>query len=214
MPSRFLVRDFRPGGTYHIFNRGVDQRRIFVDEEDYNLFIYYLYIYLTPLDKVLRRYHDLPVRLFKKNVAKDLDMLAYCLMPNHVHFLIKQKKDTMIPQLMKQLTNAYTEYFNKKYKRSGSLFEGPYKAVPVTSNELLAHLSRYIHLNPVVANLSRTPSYQWSSYPAYTDDVAPSFCNPKPILSLFASVYAYKKFVLDQKDYAKKLHEIKRLTIE
>jgi putative transposase len=115
---------------------------------------------------------------------------------------------------MKQLTNAYTEYYNKKYKRSGSLFEGTYKSVSVTSDEHLMHLSRYIHLNPVVANLTKEPSYQWSSYTEYIEEKPMPLCNVKPVLSLFASVYAYKKFVADQKDYAKKLHELKHLTIE
>ena len=185
-----------------------------MDEEDYHLFLYYLYIYLTPLEKVLRRYHSLPIRLFNKNVAKHVDLLAYCLMPNHFHLLVKQKGNTGVSNFMKQLSNAYTQYFNSKYKRSGSLFEGPFKSVAITNDELLAHTSRYIHLNPVIGNISKEPEYEWSSYNEYISESPTKLCHTKPVLDFFPSVYAYKKFVHDQKDYAKKLHEIKHLTIE
>ncbi len=214
MPSKYLIRNFEVGGIYHIFNRGVDKRAIFLDEQDYRIFLYYLYIYLTPLDKVLKRYHDLPLRLFNKNVSKKVDLLAYCLMPNHFHFLIRAKEKNGISQFMKQLSNAYTHYFNNKYKRAGTLFEGSFKSVPIPTDELLMHTSRYIHLNPVVANLSKEPEYEWSSYKEYIDESPLKLCNTKTVLDLFPSVYAYKKFVNDQKDYAKKLEEIKHLIIE
>ena len=171
MPSKYVVREFTKDGIYHVFNRGVDRRLIFQDEQDYNLFYYYLYIYVTPLEKVLRRYHNLPIRLFNKNLSKEIDLLSFCLMPNHFHLLIKQKTEKDLAQFMKQLTNAYTQYFNEKYKRQGSLFEGRYKAVRIPTDELLIHTSRYIHLNPVVANLSLEPDqYQWSSYKEYIDE--------------------------------------------
>jgi len=214
MPSKYLLRNFEQGGIYHVFNRGVDKRTIFIDEQDYHLFLYYLYIYITPLEKVLRRYHTLPIRLFNKNVAKDVDLLTYCLMPNHFHLLVKQKGTGGVSSFMKQLSNAYTQYFNHKYKRAGSLFEGAFKAVRIPTDELLTHTSRYIHLNPVVSGLSKEPEYEWSSYGEYVDERTNKLCNIKPVLDLFASVYSYKKFVHDQKDYGKKLHEIKQLIIE
>lgn len=214
MPSKYLARDFEKDGVYHIFNRGVDKRTIFTDEEDYNLFLYYLYIYLTPLEKVLRRYPNLPIRLFQKNSSSDIDLLAYCLMPNHFHLLIKQKSDRSASHFMKQLSNAYTQYFNKKYRRDGALFEGAFKATRVKNDSILTHLSRYIHLNPVMAGINKELEYRWSSYNEYAGETNFKLCHTKPILDFFPSVYAYKKFVNDQKDYAKKLHEIKSLIIE
>lgn len=214
MPSKYLLRNFTDESVYHIFNRGVDKRVIFQGEEDYHLFLYYLYIYITPLERVLRRYHDLPIRLFQKNLAKQVDLLCYCLMPNHFHLMVRQREKGGVSQLMKQLSNAYTHYFNLKYSRAGALFEGAFKAVVIPTDELLMHTSRYIHLNPVVSGLSREPEYAWSSYKEYIDESTLNLCNTKPILDLFASVYAYKKFHNDQKDYAKKLSEIKHLTIE
>ncbi|HVZ58837.1 MAG TPA: transposase [Patescibacteria group bacterium] len=214
MPSKYLLRNFEEDGIYHVFNRGVDKRNIFQDDADYELFLYYLYIYLTPLEKVLRRYHNLPIRLFQKNLAKQVDLLAYCLMPNHFHLLVMAKDKKGISQFMKQLSNAYTHYFNQKYQRSGALFEGAFKSVGITSDEGLMHTARYIHLNPVVGGLSTEPEYHWSSYNEYIDESQMKLCHTKLVLDLFASVYAFKKFTHDQKDYAKKLSEIKNLTIE
>jgi len=214
MPSKYIVREFVKDGKYHVFNRGVDKRILFLDDEDYNMFYYYLFIYVTPLEKVLRRYHNLPIRLFNKNMAKEIDLLAYCLMPNHFHLLVRQRSEKSLAQFMKQITNAYAQYFNTKYKRAGSLFEGRYKTVRVVKDEQLVHLSRYIHLNPVVAGLTQEPEYEWSSYGEYIDDPARKICHTKVVLDYFPSVYAYKKFVHDEKDYRKKLHEIRGLVIE
>lgn len=214
MPSKYLVRSFEENGIYHIYNKGVDKRTVFLDNDDYNLFLYYMYIYLTPLEKVLRRYHNLPIRLFNKNISKKVDLIAYCLIPNHFHFLLRAKTVDGISQFMKQQANAYTQYFNQKYKRSGSLFEGPFKSVRIKNDEHLMHFSRYIHLNPVIEGLTEDPEYEWSSYREFIEEAPYKICHPKPVMDLFPSVYAYKKFVHDQKDYAKKLHEIKHLTIE
>ncbi len=214
MPSKFLVRDFKKDGVYHIFNQGVDKRKVFLDDEDYHLFLYYLYIYLTPLDKVLRRYHTLPIRLFNKNMAKKVELLSFVLMPDHYHLILKQNESDGISQFMKQLSNAYTQHFNQKYKRRGSLFEGPFKSVSIKNNDHLMQLSRFIHLHPVVENIVAEPEYSWSSYNEYADTEVHKLCNTKKILSLFPSVYAYKRYVHDKKEYGKKLHEIRRFLIE
>jgi putative transposase len=214
MPSKYLIRDFQRGGIYHIFNQGVDKRKIFLDDEDYHLFLYYLYIYLTPLEKVLRRYHNLPIRLFNKNLAKKVELLAFVIMPDHYHLLLTQTDEEGISQLMKQLANAYTQYFNQKYQRRGSLFEGAFKSTSLGNNDILAQMSRFIHLHPVMENLSEEPEYTWSSYNDYAELTTHRLCNTKRILSLFPSVYAYKKFVHDKKDYKKKVREIEKVIIE
>ncbi len=214
MPSKYLVRDFKKEGIYHIFNQGVDGRRIFLDDEDYHLFLYYIYIYLTPLDKVLRRYHTLPIRLFNKNLAKKVTLLSYVLMPDHYHLIVAQQDNEGISQFMKQLSNAYTQYFNQKYKRRGSLFEGAFKSMDVKNKDNLIQLSRFIHLHPVIENLTSDTEYSWSSYNEYADLSNHKLCDTKKILSLFPSVYAYKKFIHDKKDYQKKRKDIQSLIIE
>jgi putative transposase len=214
MPSKYLVRDFKKDGVYHVFNQGVDKRKIFLDDEDYQLFLYYLYIYLTPLDKVLRRYRTLPIRLFNKNMAKEVELLSYVLMPDHYHLILRQNDGEGVSQFMKQLSNAYTQYFNQKYKRRGSLFEGTFKSVVIKNNDNLMLLSRFVHLHPVIENIVAEPEYLWSSYNEYADSETHKLCNTRKILTLFPSVYAYKKYVHDVKEYMKKLPDITPLVIE
>ena len=215
MPSKYVVREFAKDSVYHVFNRGVEKRVIFQDEQDYHLFLYYLYIYLTPLEKVLRRYHTLPIRLFNKNVAKDVDLLAYCLMPNHFHLLVKQKGTAGVSSFMKQLSNAYTQYFNHKYKRTGGLFEGRYKAIRIPTDELLVHTSRYIHLNPFVADMTKNlESYQHSSYPAYTGLTQDILISPEMVLYFFKSPHKYKEFVDDYTSYAYEIGLMKHLLLD
>ena len=181
---------------------------------DYKIFLYYLFIYLTPSDKVLQRYPNLPFRLHAKDLFSEISLLSYCLMPNHFHFLIQQTPQNAIPRFMKQITNAYTEYFNKKYKRDGGLMQGKYKAVQIETDELLMHVSRYIHLNPIVANLSEDiETYEWSSIREYTKNWK-GICRKELVLSQFSTPKKYKLFLEDHLDYARQLENIKHLTID
>jgi len=137
MPSKYVVRNFAEDSYYHVYNRGVEKRDIFLDEKDYRFFETYLYIYLSPLKKVLEKHPDLPLRLHNKNLSEEVKLMAYCLMPNHFHLLLKQKTKNGISKLMKQITNAYTLYFNQKNNRVGGLMQGRFKAMQITENDLL-----------------------------------------------------------------------------
>jgi len=137
MPSKYVVRSFSENSNYHIFNRGINKQDIFLDEKDYYFFETYLSIYLYPLPEVLKKYPDVPSRLHSKNLSSDVELLEYCLMPNHFHLFLKQKTKNGISKLMKQMTNAYTLFFNQKNKRTGSLMQGRYKAVQITNDDLL-----------------------------------------------------------------------------
>ena len=213
MPSPTVIRNFYEGGYYHIFNRGVEKRNIFMDAQDYNIFMYYLFVYLKPLKEVLARYPDLPIRLYNKNLNSQVDLLSYCLMPNHFHLLIRQVSLDGITRLLKQLTNAYTFYFNNKYKRVGGLVQGRFKAVEIFNDDLLLHVSRYIHLNPVVAEIANDPEeYKWSSYHEYVTRYY--LCETRTVLQIFGSVRELKKFTHDQVDYAKHLERFKHLMLE
>ena len=136
MPSKYVVRNFTENSSYHIFNRGVDNRDIFLDEKDYRFFETYLFIYLKPIKQVLEKYPDVPSRLHSKNLSKEVDLLGYCLMPSHFHLLLKQKTKNGISKLMKQIINAYTLFFNQKNKRSGSLIQGRFKAMQIHEDSL------------------------------------------------------------------------------
>jgi len=215
MPSKYLIRNFEENSYYHVFNRGVEKRKIFIDLKDYKIFIYYLFIYLKPISIVLSKYPELPLRLQSKNLSAEVSLISFCLMPNHFHLLLRQNTKNGISKLMKQITNAYTEYFNKRNKRVGSLMQGPFKAVKISTDEQLIHLSRYIHLNPLVGNVvNNLDKYQWSSFASFFSEKNSHLCDKKIIKKFFRSTLDYKKFVLDQASYSKELKNLEGLTIE
>lgn len=115
---------------------------------------------------------------------------------------------------MSQASNSYTKYFNTKFKRVGSLLQGTFKSVRVENDEQLIHVSRYIHINPVVSGLvSKPQSYPWSSYGEYADG-ANGYCSTDLILGLFSSRKEYRNFTKAQIDYGKSLELIKHQIID
>lgn len=197
MPSANTIRVYIENGYYHIYNRGVEKRRIFEDASDYKTFLHYLKIYLTPPEILRRELPLLRINLVNANQSEDLTLLAFCLMPNHFHLLLTQRAKDAITKFMRQLTTAYTMYFNRKYLRVGALFQGVFKACLVDRDEYLAHLSRYIHLNPVDINAS-IDEFQWSSYPYYLERLNSPWVNTKLILDYFLQNNPrsdYKNFV-------------------
>ena len=215
MPSRYRIREFEEQGYYHVFHRGIEKKKVFLDNQDYRMFLYYLKVYLQDPKELLDKYPQLPLRLQAKNLTNQIFLFAYCLMPNHFHLLLQQTTKDAISKFMKQLLNAYTFYFNKKYERTGAIFEGRYKATRVLSDDLLVHITRYIHLNPTVAKLASDPrDYEWSSQRDYLTDKNKSIVCTKTVLSFFRTINDYQKFVEDQIEYAKELARIKHLTID
>ena len=138
-------------------------------------------------------------------------------MPNHYHILLRQETENGISRFIKNIADSYTKYFNIKNERVGPLFQGQFKSVLVDSDEQLLHVSRYIHLNPytshIVKNVKDVVTYPWSSFNEYVLGNK-EHCNPKIILSSFASGEKYNEFVLNQADYQKKLENIKHLLLE
>lgn len=133
---------------YHIYNRGTDKRLIFLDEDDRQRFSKLLYLCNSERNIVFR---DVPIGLAYGYSRGDtfVDIGAYCLMPNHFHLLVREKKEGGISFFMQKISTAYSMYFNTKYGRSGGLFEGPFRATHADSDEYLKYLFSYIHLNPV-----------------------------------------------------------------
>ncbi len=156
------------------------------------------------------------LRQLIKGNNKIIELIAFCLMPNHFHLLIKQNSEDGVFRFLRLMMNSYVKYFNTKYKRVGPLFQGMFKVVHVETDEQLLHLSRYIHLNPLVSFLVKDKdfiSYPWSSLQEYIKNQA-KISNPKPILENFSKNQDYLKFVLDQADYGKELEKIKHLTLD
>jgi len=200
---------------YHIFNRGVEKRSIFQDHRDFvrllKMINYYQYegskLSFSKLsDEKLKEIYD---------TEKMVEVICYCLMPNHFHLLIKQVKDNGITKFMSQIGNAYTRYFNTRHTRVGSLFQGAYKAVIIESDEQLIHVSRYIHLNPIVEMLVKDlKTYQWSSYLDFIGQRNGQLINKIEILNFFKNSLEYDNFVLDQYSYALDLARIKHQLID
>lgn len=207
------------GNIYHIFNRGVNKSDIFYEPEDYENFLKAAVHYKTKSTK----FSYTKLTLYKSDdtvssivlpLAK-VEILAYCLMPNHFHLMIKQVADDGITNYMRRLGNSHSHYINVKYKRTGPLFESRYKNVLVETDQQLVHLSRYIHLNPLVSGMvSNTEDYKWSSLLGYVGETEDKFCDTKTVLGYFKSGQDYKDFVLDQAEYAGELDKIKHLTID
>ena len=197
MPAKNTLKHYKNNSYYHIYNRGIEKRIIYQDKQDYAVFLNYLKEYLSPLSKtdpkreILIKNTTYQIKDYRcRNHHQNITLIAYCLMPNHFHLLVKQKQARDIELFMKSLGTRYTMYFNKRYQRQGGLFQDRYKAVLIDSDEQLLHLSRYIHLNPT-PNLFQQPS----SYPDYLQLKNTSWVHPQDVLQYFKNPLAYKQFV-------------------
>jgi len=213
MPRRVvpLVNDH----YYHVLNRGVEKRNIFHDDRDRTRFLEMLdyYRYLGPKPSFSKVGSE-QIQDFQGN-EKLIEINCFCLMPNHFHLLIKQLKDGGISEFMRKTSDGYTRYFNLRHDRIGPLFQGAYKAVLIEKDEQLMHVSRYIHLNPLVSFLTGDlNSFKWSSFPIYLGLQQNDLVNKKEISGFFKDGESYKNFVLDQADYAIKLEQIKHALLD
>lgn len=203
------------GEVYHLFNRGVAKLPIFTNKKDYKRFLETIYYYQfqgpKPKFSQLNRFKNLKLEQNKKIV----EVLCYCLMPNHYHFLIRQLEENGISEFIKKISDSYTKYFNTKHNRVGPLLQGPFKVVRICDDNQLVHVSRYIHLNPIASFLVKDlQEYFWSSYLNYIGLQKDKLCTNEFILSLFKSQEKYEQFVLDQVEYAQSLELVKHLLID
>lgn len=218
MPSKNIIKDYIENSYYHIYNRGVEKRKIFLDKQDFKVFMSYLKIYLSPKEEVINeiKVNDLEIGDKEKIISEiytlnnffgKINLISFVLMPNHFHLELKQKNKREIESFMRSLVTKYSKYFNKKYQRVGPLFQGRYKAILVQSTEYLLYLSKYIHQNPkeLLYKGQSLDSYSWSSYPSYVNNIKIYWLNKELITSNFLvnnqfSIYLYKKFVENNKE--------------
>ncbi|RJP46388.1 MAG: hypothetical protein C4584_01650 [Armatimonadetes bacterium] len=213
MPSRIFP--FVNDQYYHVYNRGSEKRSIFEGRRDYSRFLKTLDYYQLdgPKPKLSKYFKYQKVKLDQKK--KIIEIICYCLMPNHFHFLIKQVKDGGITEFLGKISNSYTKYFNTKYNRIGPLLQGEFKAVLIEDDSQLIHVSRYIHLNPLTSFVIKDlNNYQWSSYREYIRNTNDQICNKDIVMSLFKSPETYQQFVMDQADYGQQLETIKHQLID
>lgn len=200
---------------YHIYNRGVDKRKIFLRNGHYLHFIETIRRILTTSSATPRFSKTL---MTKETSFNKIDIICYCLMPNHYHLFIRQNEDNGITEFMHKLNTSYTKYFNISNKRTGRLFEYTFKAVHIESENQVIHTSRYIHLNPLIADLVfDLKKYKWSSYLDYIGKRNDGFCQKEEILDLFGredQAGKYEQFVMDQESYQRELNRIKNMLLE
>ncbi len=209
------------GKIYHIFNKSIAGYKIFNSGDDYTRMIQGMRFF--SVDNNLPKFSQLikSKEVEKKGLANTIrersensyyvDIIAYCLMPTHFHFILKQKKKDGINKFVGNLSNSYSRYFNNKYDRKGPLWQGRFNRIKVKSNEQIIHLTRYIHLNPTSAGLVEKPD-QWkcSSYREFIEleEIENPLCNYQNLLDIDPD--QYKEFVTSRIDYQRELEIIKK----
>lgn len=200
MINLVLNPPFANDSYYHIYNRGVEKRKIFLNRRDYLRFLETLDFYrVSPQPMKLSDFRRGVIK-YKKidNQKETIRIFSYCLMPNHFHLLIQQIVDKGASDFMRKVTDSYARYFNTKYERVGPLFQGPFKAKLIETDEYLLQLSKYIHRNSFPLNEWEGKIYPYSSYDYYLKNEPHPFCDIEFILSNFSKTnpnLSYQAFV-------------------
>ena len=223
MPAKNTLKQYVSGGFYHIYNRGVEKREIFLDDQDHRVFLNYLKIYLSPKDVILEEIkgedgltdEEKAEKIVKfsylKNFYNRIELICFVLMNNHFHLQIKQKESDDIEMFMRSLNTKYVKYFNLKYQRVGPLFQSRYKGILIEREDYFLHISRYIHRNPleIIKKSERLDegliSYPWSSYPTYLGKVNIPWLSKKYLKDYFIKLNgfnfnSYQGFIEGYKD--------------
>lgn len=196
--------DFATDNYYHIYNRGVDRRDIFMDDHDRRRFLESF----TVLNNA-RRPANIRLNQVHLPVEPYVLLTSYCLMPNHFHLVLRQSTNAGISEFMQRWLNSYTKYFNHRHGRKGRLFESVYQSVPIENDAQLLHATRYVHMNPLSiiepgwkdfgirkteAAISYIREYQWSSYRRYIGRSASKIVTDHSVLHTMAP-NEYQQFV-------------------
>lgn len=225
MPTRNIL--LAEGEIYHVFNRGVAKMPTFLWSKHYIRFLdlvnYYRFANLrlsySSFNKLALELRNTRFEEMVRMNDLNISILGFCLMPNHFHFLLKQKNTDGISRFMHHLQDGYAKYFNITSNRVGPLYQASFKAVRIESDEQLLHVSRYMHINPTTAYLVNADSlhtYPWSSLNNYinAEQYSYPFVDTQCVLAFYKNREDYKKFVYDQIDYQRELHKIKHLLLE
>jgi putative transposase len=198
------------GQVYHIYSKSIADKVVFNSSRE-----------LQRMKELLGYYRSNTGPRFSLNIKKTprdgheiVQIICYCIMCTHIHLVLKQMVDRGVSVFMSNILNSYTRYFNEKYKRRGTLWEGRFKRILVENDEYLLHLTRYVHLNPVTARLVDYPE-QWpfSSYSEYVGKNAEeNICTFQGLISI--APVEYKDFVESRIEYQRNLAMIKHLTID
>lgn len=208
--------NFTEGEYYHLYNRGNSKQKIFIDKDDYFHFMSLLFAcnsinYLKTEN--LTRKNGLTIYDFNQN-SKLVNIGAYCLMPNHFHILVTAKEKGGISKFMQKLSTAYSMYFNKKYKRTGGLFEGKFKSQHANTDIYLKYLFSYIHLNPIkllqkdwkergIVNKKEALKFlNQYIYSSYLD-----FINKERVQNIILNIHVFPKYFKNTKSFTDEIFE-------
>lgn len=204
------------GEIYHIFNKSIAEFKIFNNtSESFRMLEEMRYYQKQGNSFSFSRFSKLENANYLSEDKKAVEIIAYCIMPTHIHLVLKQLKDKGITFFMNNILNSYSRYFNLKHKRKGPLWEGRFKRVLVEDDEQLLHLTRYIHLNPVTAYLVDDPlKWETSSYKEYVcgGNLKDGICRYEDVLVI--DTVSYKRFVEDRISYQRELAKLKHIIFE
>lgn len=218
---------FTTGEHYHIFNRGVDKREIFSDVKDYERFLLSMNLLNDQNDGAMIEWRDFSknnskttfedfLKLSFRKKTKLVEIVAYCLNPNHYHFILEQISERGIEKFMHKIGTSHTKHYNDKFERNGSLFQGPYKAIMIDSDEYLLYLSAYVNNNNFIHgyNAKKRKDWEYSSLLEYLGKRNNEMVKKNIILDQFRNIDGYKKFMNDNSIYMKNKKELQRYLIE
>jgi len=184
------ILKFHPGGYYHVFNRGANRQEIFRSMENY--------LYLID---IARRFAE-----------KGIQIIVYCLMPNHYHFLLRQENNYSISRFIQEVFNIYSKTFNRMYHRKGTLFEGPFRAKEVLEEKHLLHLCRYIHRNPLESGfVTDLKDWPYSNYIEWINGKLPRTLE---VRGSFNDPEEYRKFVFEYDPIKEKEKGLQNLLLD
>lgn len=215
------MRDFKfqTGEYYHIYNRGVEKRDIFGDEKDFLRFLTSMREFnrADPIGSLYEQRAALRAPAGLLEPPRPLvEFLCYSLANNHYHFILRQLIDNGISKFMLKLGIGYTNYFNTKNRRSGSLFQGTYKAIHITTNAYLLWLSGYVNGNIEIHKIAKVENWPWCSYLDYAGKRNGTLCNKRPIMEMMendlAEYLSLIKIIIEESSFRKE--EIKKFGFE
>ncbi len=207
------------GEFYHIYNRGVDKREIFYCHDDFARFIRNMrlvnneskankrdFIKREEIKRLQVSETGYPVSETKRlaehklldyisELPRLVEIICYCLMSNHYHLILKQLVEDGISKFMQSLNIAYSNYFNTKYNRTGTLFESKFKSVHLKDDDMLLWTSGYVNGNSQIHKIAKAENYQWCSYQDYLNKRSGTLCNKNIILNQFKDIISYREFV-------------------
>ncbi|MFZ2199508.1 MAG: transposase [Microgenomates group bacterium] len=220
MTAKNRTKTYVDNTRYHVYNRGVEKRTIFLDDKDYKVFLSYLQFYLMPIPSLRGPSPKSYPSQQLSNHNQKIRLIAYCLMPNHFHLLIKQTNKNDMTEFLRAISTRYSMYFNKRYDRVGSLFQGRYKAVLIDNEMQFLYLTKYIHRNPLdlfPLSPDKILDYPYSSYRNFLGIIHQSWVDPSDIIYSYSKNSprnTYQNFVEESREKSTEIETLGNLTLD